>query len=187
MTDERLWFTTECIRNLGNVQYVEILIEPFRGLIAIRPCEKDNRNAIKWARLRRGKYAPAATSGLSFNAMLFDMFGWLSDYKRRLIGTHIQKGKDSFIIFDVNEAEIIRPVSLENSREITEYSEEWEDAFGEDYYSWSQSAPIQMSNKIRPNAGAEAKVYRNEDSLNVTEQAILKKSIDHLMRELRTA
>ncbi|MDR2978267.1 MAG: recombinase family protein [Rickettsiales bacterium] len=187
MSDEKLWFTTECLRNLDNTQYAEILIEPFKGLIAIRPCERDNRNAIKWARLRKGKYVPAATSGLSFNAMLFDMFGWFSDYKRRLMGTNIQKGKDSFLIFDVNEAEIIRPVSLEDSREIIAYSDEWDGSFGEEYYSWQQSVPVQMANKVRLNASAEAKVYRNEDSLNVTEQAILKKSIEHLMQELKMA
>ena len=130
---------------------------------------------------------PAATSGLSFNAMLFDMFGWLSDYKRRLIGTHIQKGKDSVIIFDVNEAEVIRPVSLEDSEEIVTYPEEWEGTFGEDYYAWSQSTAVQMGNDARLNADAAAKVYRNEESLQVTEQINLKKNIDHLMQELRTA
>lgn len=67
LSNDYLLFSTACIRKFNNAQYVEMLIHPHEHLLAVRKCEKDARNAIKWAKLDdNGNYGPRHISGAAF-------------------------------------------------------------------------------------------------------------------------
>ena len=40
-----------------DVEYVEILFNSIERCIAVRPCDKNNINAVKWGTIRNGKWA----------------------------------------------------------------------------------------------------------------------------------
>lgn len=48
----KLRFNSACLKKLEDVEYVEFLLNTVKNCIAIRPCDKDNPNAIHWGKLR---------------------------------------------------------------------------------------------------------------------------------------
>jgi site-specific DNA recombinase len=52
----KLRFNTACLKKFEDVEYVELLLNSVTKCVAIRPCEKDNPNAIRWGKLSSGVY-----------------------------------------------------------------------------------------------------------------------------------
>ena len=56
ISNGKLRFNTACLKKFEDVEYVELLLNSVDRCIAIRPCEKDNPNAIRWGRLKEGRW-----------------------------------------------------------------------------------------------------------------------------------
>lgn len=52
ISNGKLRFNTACLKKFEDVEYVELLLNSVDRCIAIRPCAKDNPNAIHWGRLK---------------------------------------------------------------------------------------------------------------------------------------
>lgn len=50
----KITFNTACMKKFKDVEYVEILLNSVENCIAVRPCEKDDVNAVKWGRIKDG-------------------------------------------------------------------------------------------------------------------------------------
>ena len=57
ISNGKLRFNTACLKKFEDVEYVELLLNSVDRCIAIRPCEKNNPNAISWGRLKEGRWA----------------------------------------------------------------------------------------------------------------------------------
>ena len=57
ISEGRITFNTACLKKFEDVEYVEILFNSIERCIAVRPCDKDNINAVKWGTIRNGKWA----------------------------------------------------------------------------------------------------------------------------------
>lgn len=55
ISEGRITFNTACLKKFEDVEYVEILFNSIERCIAVRPCDKDNINAVKWGTIRNGK------------------------------------------------------------------------------------------------------------------------------------
>lgn len=55
ISEEKVTFNTACLKKFENVEYVEILFNSVEKCIAVRPCDKDDINAVKWGTIRNGK------------------------------------------------------------------------------------------------------------------------------------
>lgn len=56
MFDRHLAFNTACLRKFNDVEYVELLLNTVEKCIDIRPCDKENPNAIRWGTLKDGRW-----------------------------------------------------------------------------------------------------------------------------------
>ena len=67
ISEEKVTFNTACLKKFENVEYVEILFNSVEKCIAVRPCDKDDINAVKWGTIRNGKWAvlPKSCKGFS--------------------------------------------------------------------------------------------------------------------------
>ncbi|MDR2572418.1 MAG: recombinase family protein, partial [Oscillospiraceae bacterium] len=74
--DRNARFSGECIRKLGNAEYVEILVQPTDKLLAVRECSPEHRNAIKWAKFIGEKAYTRQFGGAAYLGTMFDIFGW---------------------------------------------------------------------------------------------------------------
>ena len=88
ISDGQLTFNTACLKKFEDVEYVEILFNSIEKIIAVRPCEKDNVNAVRWGTLRKGKWAVLPKSCRGFSQPLYELMDWNGDCKYRFRGQY---------------------------------------------------------------------------------------------------
>ncbi len=76
ISNGRLRFNTACLKKFEDVEYVELLLNSVDRCIAIRPCEKDNPNAIRWGRLKEGRWCASTLGCRGLTKTLFDIMEW---------------------------------------------------------------------------------------------------------------
>ena len=104
----RMRFNTACIKKFADVEYVELLLNSVKNCIAIRPCEKDNPNAIRWARLKNEKWVVSPTSCRGLYGALVDIMSWTDDSVYRLYGQFVCQGEDKVLLFSLDEPDITK-------------------------------------------------------------------------------
>ena len=62
ISNGKMRFNTACLKKFGDEEYVELLLNTVERCIAIRPCSKDNPNAVRWGRLKDSRWSVSAIS-----------------------------------------------------------------------------------------------------------------------------
>lgn len=108
ISNGKMRFSTACVHRFQDVEYVELLLNSVNQQIAIRPCEKENPNAIRWAKLKNEKWVayPLACKGL-FGALV-DIMDWTDDSVYKLYGQFIEDGTQKLLLFSLKEPDVIR-------------------------------------------------------------------------------
>lgn len=115
ISDGRITFNTACMKKFKNVEYVEILFNSIENCIAVRPCEKDNLNAVKWGALKNGKWIVLPKSCRGFSEPLFEIMNWNSECKYRFRGQYSQEESEQILLFDLEEPEVIKQEVFQDS------------------------------------------------------------------------
>lgn len=152
-------FNIDCIRKFNNVQNVEMLINPIKKLLAVRPCNTitNNKNLVQWAKMKDGQLISRPIRAMAYYKTIFEILGWNTNYRYRIRGIKKQKEDEQLIIFDLTETELfitdkkenIKPV-LENIEPFTSgkntilaYPNNWDKNFGNNFY---QQLPLSTKN-----------------------------------------
>ena len=106
----KISFNTVCLKRFETVEYVEILINTVEKCIAIRPCSKDNPNAVHWGKRRNGRWVCTPRSITGFVKTLYEITGWENACRYRLCGQYMSEGDSQILLFDLSEPETIRIV-----------------------------------------------------------------------------
>ncbi|MCD7825863.1 MAG: recombinase family protein [Clostridiaceae bacterium] len=107
ISDDKIRFNTACLRKFEDVEYVEMLLNTVENCIAIRPCRKDNPNAIRWGTLREdGRWAVLSKSCRGFAQPLYSLMGWNASCGYRMRGQFLERDGEKIMLFDLNEPEI---------------------------------------------------------------------------------
>ena len=109
--ERKLTFNTVCLKKFEDVEYVELLINTVEHCIAIRPCEADSPNAIRWGRQKDGRWVPSPRAITGFASALFSIADWNPENRYRLCGQYLTDGVSKMLVFDLSEPEIIRTVA----------------------------------------------------------------------------
>lgn len=99
-------FNMACLKKFENVEYVEMLFNPVQKCIAIRPCDKEHPNAIRWGRLKDSKWIVAQKSCSGFAEPLYQTMDWDESSRYRFRGNFRERNGDKLIVFDLQEPEI---------------------------------------------------------------------------------
>lgn len=156
LSTDSIWFSTMCVRKFEQQLYMEMLVHPSEHLLAVRPCSKEHRNAVKWAKIGEDNYYPRPISGAAFLKTLYEIFGWNTDYRYRVRGVRRQKGSDSLLIFDMREIEIFtrdmetggywdcdaQLLATGPNKDMIMYPQAWSDNFGSNYYRHAQAREL---------------------------------------------
>lgn len=208
---KKLNFTKTCFPKLPETLYVELLINPYLKLLAVRACTKDTKNAMQWAKLNDGKYCPRSVAGSAYLPTLFKILGWDMNCKYRIIGNKKQKDAEVILLFNLQEPEIlvpgdtipiatdsntqetsanytdVDPFTTGTSKDILAYPFDWAYHFGNNYYRHNNLPDVLIFKDIESwNAYMDGNAYQ-EPELNVTEGEELKNNISSLMKEVRKA
>lgn len=104
----KITFNTACMKKLKDVEYVEILLNSVENCIAVRPCEKDNVNEVKWGRIKDGKWLVLPKSCRGFSEPLYELMDWKNECKYRFRGQYFQEDNEQILLFDLEEPEIFK-------------------------------------------------------------------------------
>ena len=190
---DKIVFGVNSVREFKQTQYMEMLINPAKLLLAIRPAKKDTQNAMRWSKTLDGKILPRMVSGKAFMPTIYDLLGWQKEYKYRLLGEVKKYGGDSILLFDLREPEVMIPASAiegetastdGRSGHIKGYPPDWQFGFGNDYYSHTRERRMDALNGEEIDLWAEGKPFREPD-LKTTSQEVLRREIDSLMTDLK--
>ena len=102
--DDSIKFGIECIRRMKSDFYVELLIHPTQRRFAVRASNKQNRNAVIWAKTKDGRTEARAIACTAFVDTIYSLFGWNRDHKYRMYSTLISNGDEEVFIFNADEA-----------------------------------------------------------------------------------
>ncbi len=103
-------FSASCLRKFENVEYVELLLNTVSNCIAIRPCDKENPNAIHWGKLRDEKWIVNSMCCRGLAKTLFSLKSWEDDGKYRFKGQFTTDGEDKLLFFELDDPVITKVV-----------------------------------------------------------------------------
>lgn len=184
----QIQFGKACVRKFDNIQYVEMLVHPLHHLLAVRASKKEVRNSIQWAKLNNnGDFLPRQLAGAAYLNTFYDLFDWDPRYKYRLCGVRRQQGKESVIMFDMDETEVFMPEdTLEGAADTSDdemiptgrksvigYPTTWANNFGSNFYTHAQARELatfvedgtwQLSEQSQPFSTSDLKVTSFADA-----------------------
>lgn len=131
---------------------VELLLNSVERCIAIRPCNKNNPNAIRWGRLKEGRWCASTLGCRGLAKTLFDIMEWDEDLRYRFRGQFLEQGDNKMMLFAFDEPEMIKVEEIvlppkENTEEdegetvrkkIYIFPPEWAGTFGQPITSIAQ-------------------------------------------------
>lgn len=110
ISNGKLRFNTACLKKFEDVEYVELLLNTVKNCIAIRPCEKDNPNAIHWGRLREERWVVSTMGCKGLSRTLFDLMSWEDEGKYTFSGQFKVQGENKLLLFELSEPVITKTV-----------------------------------------------------------------------------
>ncbi|KXL52947.1 hypothetical protein CLNEO_14890 [Anaerotignum neopropionicum] len=196
--NKKIKFSMTCIRKLGEKNYIELLVNPIERKFAIRPADKNNRNAVIISKVSNANYYPRDISSAAFSNTLFSLFGWNTDCKYRIIGSLYEQDKEMAYVFDVINSEALFKSYILTTKELSEEGqvsiqpltpygkriraipEEWTFSFGKQYYLHEQSlAVIENQNEHDWKLLLEGQLFKTGKKIAVTGFEALKQYIKH--------
>ncbi|MFR5839742.1 MAG: hypothetical protein ACLUFC_03985 [Anaerobutyricum hallii] len=120
-------FNTACIAGLEDAVYIQILVNQDNKRMIVRKCEENDKDALRWCIEKPDKRKSRKMSNKLFSAMMYDMMGWNTDCRYKILGHKITHEDETMYIFDLLETEIFmdtkrkkkaNPDSLEKKEEL---------------------------------------------------------------------
>ena len=99
-------FNTACIAGLEDAVYIKILVNQDNKRMVVRKCEENDKDALRWCIEKPDKRKSRKMSNKLFSAMMYDMMGWNTDCRYKILGHKITHEDETMYIFDLLETEI---------------------------------------------------------------------------------
>lgn len=200
-TDDQVSFNKAAIQKLA-CEYVELLIQPDKKMIAVRCCERDEKNAIQWAREGGGLFRLKNIRGTAFMPTIYEIMSWKHQCKYRVIGNYVEKDGEAAIFIDMKEPEIfvpermlqsgnkseklgLNPLQEDRNKNVTVYPASWSGGFGRDFYVHKKRKE-RMEEIIESTGAISVKGQPfKEPELNVSGREQIGKAITELISEMK--
>ena len=194
-----LLFSQECIRKMPDTPYMQLLVHPTKGMLAIRPAPQGDRHAIRYFRRSCDSVMPRIIPAAAFAETLFTLFKWDTNHKYRLQGTHLKNGDEEAMFFSASNATVmIRKNLLERNVEehesftplikrgqrIGAISGDMGDAFGKNFYEGQTAAELVRQTPENWQIRMKGQLCSCSSRLNITPYEELKAFIQEELGEL---
>ena len=136
-------FNTACIAGLEDAVYIQILVNQDNKRMVVRKCEENDKDALRWCIEKPDKRKSRKMSNKLFSAMMYDMMGWDTDCRYKILGHKITHEDETMYISEKEttvststdqtpeqrQDEIAAKVARKLNR-IPFYPKGWKDSFG---------------------------------------------------------
>lgn len=117
---ESITFNTACINGLEDAVYIEILINAKEHSIAVRQCDKNNRDAQRWCISKPDKRKTRRIGSTRFTQMLYEIMNWSDKCRYKVPGKQEELSSGAIVYtFNLDKCDII----FEKSKAAKEGSE----------------------------------------------------------------
>ncbi len=135
-----IMYNLRAIRKLEECLFIQILINPEKKLMIVKPCGEDEKDSIQWSKVNKhGKMESRMIRGKYFTAQLFSDMKWSVGSTTKSLGTLVKCGDEKIFVFDLMNAEAYRSVSAPSpdnpNRRIREplMPQHWQGHYGQTY------------------------------------------------------
>lgn len=105
---ESITFNTACINGLEDAVYIEILINAKEHSIAVRQCDKNNRDAQRWCIDRPDKRKTRRIGSTRFTQMLYETMNWSDKCRYKVSGKQEELSSGAVVyIFNLDKCDVI--------------------------------------------------------------------------------
>lgn len=197
LEDGNLKFSSDSVKKMPAVTHVELLVHPGLKSIAIRPAKPENRHAVNWIARADGVNQPRSISAAAFSGVLFSLFGWDTDHKYRLYGTHYKNNDEEAMIFATTDAVVmIRKTLLEQNSaadcqplaqtatRVGAVTGDLSHSFGKDFYREQTEAELVRQTRENWQIRLEGRLCSSGRKLNITPYEELKAFIREQLGDL---
>lgn len=137
-THSSVQFNTACLKKITESNYVQFLLNPEKKQLIIKPCGEDERAAVRWCSVgvKDGKRKPREIKGNIFTMKLYDMLGWNTNYKYKLLGVVIRVQNERLLVFNLEDTEVFTPTQVDEDGTPLRHGRKphfplaWKDSFG---------------------------------------------------------
>ena len=105
---DSITFNTACINGFEDVVYIQILVSANQKRIAIRKCDENDKDALRWCIAKPDKRKTRKIVGKKFSAMIYQMMGWDDTCRYKITGHRIEYQGEPLYVFELQEPEIFR-------------------------------------------------------------------------------
>ena len=135
LRDKSVTFNNSCISKLEDARYVQFLINPEEHKIAIRACDEDAKDAVRWCVTKGDKRKSRNITCREFTSKIYDLMGWEPLNRYKIEGMRINHEGQILYLFDLNERRKFGPTKRDPEtgkviRSKGTLPEEWDSSFG---------------------------------------------------------
>lgn len=146
--DYKIYVNTACLNKLPLTDYVQVLINQTNKILAIQPCQEEERNSFAWCIPGNSKRKPKQITCRLFFAKIFTLMNWNPDYRYKLLGKIIHANDMYLLAFDLSATEVYQRISVEGKKVKTSrtpvFPSEWQNQFGLPYSEHQKSMQIDI-------------------------------------------
>lgn len=171
---DTLRFSSACVRKFDASEHVEILVHPARKLLAVRPCKKEHKNAIRWTRFADGRLFGRDIGCTAYINTLCNLLGWEPSSKYRLRCSLHRTAGETVAIFNANDAKAV-------ARHSDLHALETRAIQPCDYYTYLYKQVVSRSRKV-----GTVSVYNPLPDLHPSSENSLRASAERMMNEMKS-
>ncbi len=126
ITSNKLKFAQSCFERLGGTTHIEILLNPVERLLAIRTCDENHPNAIRWV---NGKNKTRDFGSTGFSGMIYSLMNWSENCRYNMPAIIRHRDDERIMFFDLDEP-IIKLKKVESKLDTADETTEESTDFG---------------------------------------------------------
>ena len=176
----KFYVNAACLNKFPNVDYVQALVNQQTKILALRPCDENDRDAIMWCNATSGRRKVKQITCKLFFAKIFTLMEWNPDHRYKLLGKVIHANGEYLIAFDLTSTEVYQRVFKDGEKPKVSrtpvFPIGWQDQFGLPYEEHRQSMQVNIFDGYA--------VYAIKDNAKKNESAVNENQInmeDNLM------
>ena len=103
---DSITFNTACINGLEDAVYIQILINRKDHRLAIRKCEEDDKDSVRWCISKNDKRKSRKITGREFSSRVYQLMDWSDKCRYKILGHRITYNGEVLYVFELDFQDI---------------------------------------------------------------------------------